>query len=353
MRPSLRIPTRLSTAILLCASAQKPSLKFHDVPADGDCLFSAVALSAALIDNKPDQARARALRTASFRLRSQANQLLCPNGAPDPALEISGLPVSLLMEPLGGETEADYCQRLANPGEWGSTAEILALTRVLSRPIRVHTAFGGVEEYGQPGEGAPLSIHFANDHYRAVTEETTSIKEQCDDTPPAATSRLRGGGGGGGPSMMAASADDEAAVASVLDSLHAAAASADASSYFKLFADSTTAVFLGTDASERWPIDEFREYATKRFEAGDGWLYEVLERHITVHASGEVAWFDERLMNAKLGSCRGSGVLVRDIKSTDPLSEANAWRIVQYNLAMAVPNDLALEVAELVKSKRV
>ena len=49
------------------------------------------------------------------------------------------------MEPLGGETEADYCQRLANPGEWGSTAEILALTRVLSRPIRVHTAFGGDE----------------------------------------------------------------------------------------------------------------------------------------------------------------------------------------------------------------
>ena len=133
--------------------------------------------------------------------------------------------------------------------------------------------------------------------------------------------------------------------------LHAAAANADASSYFKLFADSTTAVFLGTDASERWPIDEFREYATKRFEAGDGWLYEVLERHITVHASGEVAWFDERLMNAKLGSCRGSGVLVRDKATEDPLSEANAWRIVQYNLAMAIPNDHALAVAELVKSK--
>ena len=73
-------PMRALT-LMLCA-AQNPPLVFHDVPANGDCLFSAVALSAALIDNRPDQARARALRTSAERLRNQAMDLLCPAGSP-------------------------------------------------------------------------------------------------------------------------------------------------------------------------------------------------------------------------------------------------------------------------------
>ena len=33
-------------------------------------------------------------------------------------------------------------------GEWGSTAEVMALSRVLERPIRIHTPFG-TETYGE------------------------------------------------------------------------------------------------------------------------------------------------------------------------------------------------------------
>ena len=261
--------------------------------------------------------------------------VLCPAGTPDPDLAIGGLPASLLIEPLGGENEAGYCKRMRQSGEWGSTAEILALTRLLNRPIRVHTSFG-VDEYGTEHNGAPaIAVHFENSHYRAVSK----VNDDDDDrgNSDSRISALRGGSTQG-----SACTADEAVVGAVLDSLHAAAADADASKYFEHFR--SDAVFLGTDPGERWPIEDFREYAGARFAQGDGWRYEVITRHVTVRA--DVAWFDERLHNAKLGDCRSSGVLVR--VAGDP-PEADAWRIAQYNLAMAIPNEHALEVASLVR----
>ena len=95
---------------------------------------------------------------------------------------------------------------LRQPGQWGSTAEILALTRVLKRTIRVHTDFG-VESYGdEQHEMQPLSVHFANSHYRAVTEPSRQL----------VTQRLRGGRG--------TCSEAEAAVGEVLDRMHAASA---------------------------------------------------------------------------------------------------------------------------------
>ena len=313
--------------VLLCNVAADSNVIFHDVPPDGDCLFSAVALSAALVDNQPSLARARAVRTAAARLRSEAMDLLCPNGRPDEQLILGDLPASLLIEPLGGEDGSAYCKRMRGPGQWGSTAELLALTKVLQRPIRVHTAFG-VEQYGNEGSLSPLSLHFADSHYRAATERSPGPAAPSADGCSAAT-RLRGG--------AVPMTEDEAAVASVLDRLHGAASKADADAYFPCFAPG--AVFLGTDSSERWPLEEFRSYATERFAKGDGWTYEVLERHVTVH-NAEVAWFDERLQNAKLGECRASGVLVRN-------HGGGEWRVAQFNLAMAIPNDKALAVAAL------
>ena len=352
--PRFRFAHSTSALFVLCASA-KTDLTFYEVPPDGDCLFSAVALSAAITDNQPDQASARALRTAAGRLRAQALDLLCPSGVPDPELSIGGLPASLLIEPLGGESEAGYCRRLRQGGEWGSTAEVLALTEVLQRPIRVHTTFG-VEEYGATdddgtGKALALSVYFEENHYTAVVEALPAPTAQVDEED---TDFERSGGGGtsgkgrvnalrGGATASgscASETDDEAAIGAVLDALHAASAAADASAYFGLFAPD--AVFLGTDPHERWPLEDFREYAGSRFARGDGWSYAVLERHVTVRDT-DVAWFDERLHNAKLGACRGSGVLVR--------YGASSWRIAQYNLLMAIPNEKALDVAALVNSQ--
>ena len=123
----------------------------------------------------------------------------------------------------------------------------------------------------------------------------------------------------------------------VLDALHAAAAAADGDAYFDLFA--RKAVFIGTDATERWTIEEFEEYARARFAQGKGWTYHVRERHVDFVRGKGVAYFDERLWNERYGATRGSGVLVR---------EDGAWRIAQYVLSFAVPNEKASEVVALI-----
>ena len=126
-----------------------------------------------------------------------------------------------------------------------------------------------------------------------------------------------------------------------LDSLHAAASRADGDTYFALF-DPTSAVFLGTDATERWPIDAFRGYAGARFAAGDGWTYKVKERHVILHKEGTIATFDEALEHAKLGICRSTGTLLRSSGSEE---DTPAWRVLQYSLSMPIPNEKILNVA--------
>ncbi|WP_420633403.1 nuclear transport factor 2 family protein [Candidatus Palauibacter sp.] len=131
----------------------------------------------------------------------------------------------------------------------------------------------------------------------------------------------------------------QAEVSAVLDALHEAASEADFNGYFSLYA--REAVFLGTDATERWTRGEFMDYTRARFDAGTGWTYHMLERHITVAPGGRTAWFDERLENAGLGETRGSGVLVM---------EDGGWKIAQYNLTIPIPNELARDVARQIRA---
>src|SRR5579883_2241521 len=116
---------------------------------------------------------------------------------------------------------------------------------------------------------------------------------------------------GAAPSPRAAfdRASAERDVASVLDDFHDAAAHADEPRYFAHFAPD--AVFLGTDATERWDLAAFRAYAHERFSQGKGWTYHVVRRAIDFSADGDVAWFDEDLRGDRAGPTRGSGVLVR------------------------------------------
>ncbi|HVZ94861.1 MAG TPA: nuclear transport factor 2 family protein [Phycisphaerales bacterium] len=134
---------------------------------------------------------------------------------------------------------------------------------------------------------------------------------------------------------------DDAAVSHVLDELHEAASKADGKRYFSLYTDD--AIFLGTDATERWTITEFRAYAQKRFDTGTGWTYSAKSRHIYFNDAGDTAWFDEALENAKYGECRGSGVLVKTGAG------GGDWKIAQYNLLVPVPNDLMPKVTEMIR----
>ena len=124
----------------------------------------------------------------------------------------------------------------------------------------------------------------------------------------------------------------------ILNDLHDAASKADGPRYFALFADD--AVFLGTDATERWSLAAFRAFCEPYFAKGSGWTYECRERHVSVE--GSLAWFDERLWNDKYGECRGTGVLRRT---------GGEWRIVHYALGLPIPNERAADVVKLIRGR--
>lgn len=125
----------------------------------------------------------------------------------------------------------------------------------------------------------------------------------------------------------------------LLDAFHRAASNAKFDEYFGMFAPD--GIFLGTDATERWTVDQFKAYAKPHFDKGRGWTYVVVERHINVSDDNRHASFDELLDNASLGRCRGTGV-VRRI--------AGAWKIEQYHLTIPIPNDLADDVVKRIRA---
>jgi phosphohistidine phosphatase SixA len=130
-----------------------------------------------------------------------------------------------------------------------------------------------------------------------------------------------------------------AAIAQGLDDFHDAAANGDEDRYFALLPDD--AVFLGTDASERWTGAEFRRFALPYFQRPEAWTYVPLQRHVTVLADGEHACFDELLDNDGYGLCRGSGVLVR---------RDGRWVLQLYDLSIPMPNDLAAAFAQRIRA---
>ena len=124
----------------------------------------------------------------------------------------------------------------------------------------------------------------------------------------------------------------------VLDDFHDAASKADEERYFSHFA--TEGVFLGTDATERWTVEEFRKYVHPYFSKGKGWTYVPRERRVGI--DGAFAWFDEVLDNESYGELRGSGSMRRI---------AGEWKILQYNLTFLVPNDKAKRVVDVIRSR--
>ena len=141
--------------------------------------------------------------------------------------------------------------------------------------------------------------------------------------------------------ITASAADDRAAIQRALDDWHDAAADADEARYFGAMAPEF--VFLGTDATERWDLAAFREFAHPYFAKGKAWTFLPRDRHVILAPSGEVAWFDEKLDSASYGECRGSGV-VRRI--------GGAWKIAHYNLTIPIPTDLAKTVVGMIREKK-
>ena len=131
------------------------------------------------------------------------------------------------------------------------------------------------------------------------------------------------------------------AIDATLDAFHRAASVADGAHYFALF--SRDGVFIGTDASERWTVAQFRAYAEPYFSKGRGWTYVPRVRHVVVAdlPCRCVAAFDEILDNSNYGTTRGTGTVVL---------ENGSWKIAQYALTIPVPNDLARDVVSRIRA---
>lgn len=145
-----------------------------------------------------------------------------------------------------------------------------------------------------------------------------------------------------GPGRIVAHSDpgDRVAVDRVLDGWHQAASEADGDAYFGAFTEG--AVFLGTDASERWSLAEFQAYAEPHFSKGRGWTYRPFDREVMFSPDGHTAWFDERLSSEKYGEVRGTGVLV---------FAGGDWKLAHYNMSFPVPNALSLELVERIRAQ--
>jgi hypothetical protein len=145
---------------------------------------------------------------------------------------------------------------------------------------------------------------------------------------------------GPAPALRVVSLDPETArtVARVLDDFHDAAAHADEDRYFAHFAPD--AVFLGTDATERWDVVAFRAYAHPHFANGKGWTYRAVARHLSAESSGGAIWFDE-LLESRIGPCRGTGVLLRS---------GGTFLIAQYNLTLTIPNERVDDLRKMLSS---
>jgi ketosteroid isomerase-like protein len=136
-------------------------------------------------------------------------------------------------------------------------------------------------------------------------------------------------------------AQETTAIASVVDAFHSAASRADEEAYFALLAPN--AVFIGTDATERWDKAAFLAFAHPYFSKGKGWIFTPRNRHIDLSRDGKVAWFDEMLDSATYGECRGSGVL----EKLD-----GGWKITQYHLTIPMPNDLAKDLVARIREAK-
>src|SRR5690554_417756 len=128
----------------------------------------------------------------------------------------------------------------------------------------------------------------------------------------------------------------------LLDDWHNAASVGDFERYFNHF-ENDSSIFMGTDATERWTVGDFRPWSQPHFEDGMAWDFTPTFRKIYFSENGMVAWFDEELDTPNLGPARGTGVLTR--------TADEEWKITHYNLTIPIPNAIADDVVQQINEE--
>ena len=124
----------------------------------------------------------------------------------------------------------------------------------------------------------------------------------------------------------------------LMDKWHRMAADADIS-YFDYIADN--GIYIGTAKEEVWTKKEFLSFSKPYFDNGKAWDFKPFDRNIYLNDNMDFAWFNEKL-ETWMGTCRGSGVLQKT---------KSGWKIYQYTLSVAVPNEKINEVISVINKE--
>lgn len=129
----------------------------------------------------------------------------------------------------------------------------------------------------------------------------------------------------------------KAAVNSVLDQWIQVAVTEDLGLFSKIMAHDPDMVSFGTDAAERWVGYQSLENAMKKqFASTEESKGRSRERVITVHKSGEAAWWSELL--DWQGKAQGQPFALEGARLTGVLEKRNGnWVIVQLHASVPVP----------------
>ncbi|MGJ9420042.1 nuclear transport factor 2 family protein [Massilia sp. CMS3.1] len=98
-------------------------------------------------------------------------------------------------------------------------------------------------------------------------------------------------------------------------------------------------IYIGTDKGERWRRDEFKTWAKPHFKRKSAWAFKTIRRNVHFSDDRAIIWFDE-LLETQMGVCQASGVMRR---------KGDGFKIVHYQLSMAVPNGVASQVTRLIR----
>ena len=137
--------------------------------------------------------------------------------------------------------------------------------------------------------------------------------------------------------QSAESTESKQAIVELLKKCRRAAEHADADAYFGCF--DKKGIFFGTDGNERFTLPQLKAFLGPYFAQGIGWKHDVKQRHVYVGPHDEIGWFEEQTERVRIGPMRTTGV----VRKTD-----NGWKIVQYNVAIVIPNEAVEQIVAII-----
>ena len=122
----------------------------------------------------------------------------------------------------------------------------------------------------------------------------------------------------------------------LISNWHQSAANANLDEYMNLM--DSGFIYVGTDATEKWSKKGFATFCKPYFDKKKTWDFKSLDR--SVNLDQNTAWFYE-ILETHMGTCRGSGILK---------FHNQQWKLKQYVLSLAIPNEDMNEVKQVIHS---